>query len=180
MILRFNLLIISSLILFYILLRVIINNNKNYVDTKKETLNFSLFVSTLIIIAATILPRKLGVGFREFEIYNLIPFKVLIDTYTNYSLEYFLYQAVGNFMVFIPFGFFSYYNLKSVKKAILLSLVMTLSVEFIQGFIPYRFCEIDDVWLNTLGGTFGSFIAYSLNLFSNLILKNTKISDIES
>ena len=82
-------------------------------------------------------------------------------------------------MLFIPFGFFSYYKLKSIRKAMLLSLTMTLSVEIIQGFIPYRFCEIDDIWLNTSGGTFGSFIAYSLNLSFNLISKNIKSSDIE-
>ena len=172
MLIKLNLLILSSLTLLYIVLRIIINNNKN-IDIKKEFINLSLFISILIIITVTVLPRRLDVGFREFEIYNLIPFKVLIDIYTNYSLGHFLYQSVGNFMLFVPFGFFSYYKLKSIKKTILLSLTITLSVEFIQGFIPYRFCEIDDVWLNTLGGTFGSIIAHSLNLYFNLISKSS-------
>lgn len=29
---------------------------------------------------------------------------------------------------------------------------LTLLVEFTQGFILYRFCEIDDLWLNALDG----------------------------
>ena len=80
-------------------------------------------------------------------------------------------------MMFVPFGFFSYCRFKSIKKAILLSLAMTLSVEFIQGFLPYRFCEIDDVWLNTSGGTFGALVGYSFNLFFGLV---SRYSDIES
>jgi len=82
-------------------------------------------------------------------------------------------------MLFIPFGFFSYLKFKSIEKSILLSLSMTLCVEFIQGFIPYRFCEIDDIWLNTLGGTIGSCMAYSLNSFSGVILEHITNSDIE-
>lgn len=52
---------------------------------------------------------------------------------------------------------------KNTKKTILLVLFTTLTVEFIQGFIPYRFCEIDDIWLNTLGGYIGILIAKIIN-----------------
>lgn len=49
------------------------------------------------------------------------------------------------------------------------SLSLTLFIESIQGFIPYRFCEIDDVWLNTLGGFLGSYIYIKfINYFRNL------------
>lgn len=179
MLLKLNLIILSLLILFYSVSRIIINRNK-HVDIKKEVINLSLFMSMLVIVSATILPRQLGTGFREFEIYNLTPFKVVTYIYNNYSLEYFLYQTVGNFMLFIPFGFFSYCKFKSIKKAIILSLAMTLSVELIQGFIPNRFCDIDDIWLNTSGGILGSIAAYFLISSFNLISKNMKISDIES
>jgi glycopeptide antibiotics resistance protein len=180
LVLEFNLTILGLFILAYILFRVLIIIISKHIDIEKETLNLFLFLSIIPIIAATMFPIRFGVEYKGFEIYNLIPLKVPINIYNNHSFEYFLYQTVGNFMLFIPFGFFSYCRFKSIKKAILLSLAMTLSVEIIQGFIPYRFCEIDDVWLNTSGGSFGSCVAYSLNLFSNLISKNTRSSDIKS
>lgn len=91
--------------------------------------------------------------FQGFEIYNLIPFKVPIDIFINHNLLYFFHQVFGNIALFIPYGFFMFIKAnKNTKKTILLVLFTTLTVEFIQGFIPYRFCEIDDIWLNTLGG----------------------------
>lgn len=179
-VLEFNLTVLGLFLLIYILFRMVINVIQKYIDMQIEILNLALFISIIPIIAATMFPIRFDVEYKGFEIYNLIPFKVLKDLYTNYSLEYFLYQTVGNFMLFIPFGFFSYCRFKSIKKAILLSLAMTLSVEIIQGFIPYRFCEIDDIWLNTSGGTFGAIIAYTHNFFFNLMSKNIKSSNIEN
>ena len=46
------------------------------------------------------------------------------------------------------------------KRTILACFMLTLFVEITQGFIPYRFCEIDDIWLNTLGGTIGAYSHY--------------------
>jgi len=177
LILEFNLKVLSLFILVYIIFRVVMGIISKHIYIEKETLNLFLFFSIITIIAATMFPIRFGAEYKGFEIYNLIPLKVPIDMYNNKSFRYFLYQVVGNFMLFFPFGFFSYCKFKSIKKSILLSLTMTLSVEFIQGFIPYRFCEIDDVWINTSGGTFGSLVAYSSNLFFSLV---SRYSDIES
>ena len=48
-------------------------------------------------------------------------------------------------------------------KTILLILFTTLTVEFIQGFIPYQFCKIDDLWINTLGGYIGIILSSIIN-----------------
>ncbi|XTR37200.1 VanZ family protein [Paraclostridium tenue] len=47
---------------------------------------------------------------------------------------------------------------------------LTLLVEFTQEFIPYRFCEIYDLWLNTLVGFCGAKLYFNIQM-SFLIYK---------
>lgn len=136
---------------------------------KKQFLNLCIFLSILLIVSQTLFPIRTDIGFTKFEIYNLIPFKVLHYLYTNYSFTYFCYQAFGNIAMFVPLGYFLYLKTNS-KKALLIAFLATLTVEFIQGFIPYRFCEIDDIWLNTLGACIGIIIAKT-----NIKVFNTKL-----
>ena len=92
----------------------------------------------------------------------------------EYPLGQFIYNVIGNIVLFIPFGFFIYIKFEKNKtKALLVVLIMTLGVEFIQGFIPYRFCDIDDIILNTFGGYIG-IIIYNI-LFSKFNNKLKKI-----
>ena len=84
--------------------------------------------------------------------------------FTQHSFGYFLYQVLGNIALFVPFGFFIFIKTnKNIKKSLLIIFAITLGVEIIQGFIPYRFCEIDDLWLNTLGGYTGLTISSITN-----------------
>ena len=64
---------------------------------------------------------------------------------------------------------------KNKTKTLLAVFIMTLGVEFIQGFIPYRFCDIDDIILNTFGGYLG-IIIYNI-LFSKF---NNKLKKIQT
>lgn len=135
-------------------------------------------MSVISIIAATLFPIRFNIPYKGFEIYNYIPFKVPITLYMKYGFEYFLYQTLGNVALFVPFGFFVYIKSKfNLKITILTCFLLTLLIEFTQGFIPYRFCEIDDLWLNTLGGFLGAkihiyylkFISRYKNLDTNTI-----------
>ena len=94
----------------------------------------------------------------------------------EYPLGQFIYNVIGNIVLFIPFGFFIYIKCEKNKhKTLLAVLIMTLGVEFIQGFIPYRFCDIDDIILNTFGGYLG-IIIYNI-LFSKF---NNKLKKIQT
>lgn len=136
--------------------------NKNIIF-KNEVTNFGLYISIVFIISATLFPIKTDVLFEGFNIYNLIPFKVPIMIYQNSSLMYFLYQVIGNILLFVPFGFFVYSKSGfNVRVSILSVLFMTLFIEIVQGFIPYRFCEIDDILLNSFGGVIGIFSYFML------------------
>ena len=95
----------------------------------------------------------------------------------EYPLGQFIYNVIGNIVLFIPFGFFMYIKFEKNKtKALLTVFIMTLGVEFIQGFIPYRFCDIDDIILNTFGGYLGIIIYNILFLKFNNKLKKIQIT----
>ena len=138
-------------------------------------------MSVISIIAATLFPIRFNIPYKGFEIYNYISFKLPITLYMKYGFEYFLYQTLGNVALFVPLGFFVYSKSKfNLKITIFTCFLLTLLIEFTQGFIPYRFCEIDDLWLNTLRGFLGAkvhiyylkFISKYKNLDTNIIKKS--------
>lgn len=179
MTIKFNLTVLIIFIYMYTFFRglyVFIKNKK--VSISSEITNFQLYLSIIFIIYATLFPIRLNVSFEGFEIYNLIPLKVPFMLYRDYSFSYFIYQTFGNIALFIPFGFFVYNKTEfNIKRSIIACFMLTLFVEITQGFIPYRFCEIDDIWLNTLGGTIGSCSHYIyLKLRSTYTLPKQKSS----
>lgn len=169
MVIEFNLIVLITFISMYIFFRglCLLIENKS-IKFKNEIINFGLYMSMVAVFAATLFQIRFDVAFEGFEIYNLVPFKVPIMIYKNHSIWYFLYQTVGNILLFVPFGFFVYYKTSfNMKRTVLACLSLTLFVEITQGFIPYRFCEIDDIWLNTLGGTIGAYSCYICLKFKN-------------
>ena len=142
-----------------------------------DILNLFLFLSILFIISLTLFPIRLGYKFEGFEIFNIVPFKIILKMLFEYPLGQFIYNVIGNIVLFIPFGFFIYIKFEKNKTKTLLAIfIMTLGVEFIQGFIPYRFCEIDDIILNTFGGYIGIIIYNILFLKFNNKIKKIQIT----
>jgi glycopeptide antibiotics resistance protein len=101
---------------------------------------------------------------------NLLPFTEIIRCFKYYdSLPkgFFLSNFVGNIIAFIPFGFL-FASLLSYKKrftcllTVLVSALLSAMVEIIQFVTRTGSCDIDDVILNTLGGTIGYIIFYVL------------------
>ena len=168
MVIEFSGLILLGITFLYLVISTIYKYIKNIsINYKSEILNFSLFLSILFIISLTLFPIRLGYKFEGFEI-------LIIKMLFEYPLEQFIYNVIGNIVLFIPFGFFIYIKFEKNKtKALLAVFIMTLGVEFIQGFIPYRFCDIDDIILNTFGGYIG-IILYNI-LFSKFNNKLKKI-----
>lgn len=164
MIIEFSKFIFLDVTFFYLGIVIIydyfMNNKFNYKD---KFISLCLLLSFIFIISQTLFPIKLDTNFDSFEVYNLIPFKVPISIYINYDFYYFIHQVFGNIALFILFGFFTFLKNSNVKKSILIIFLLTLSIEFIQGFISYRFCEIDDMWLNFLGGYIGIIICKIIN-----------------
>ena len=177
MIINFNFIVLLTFILAYIsFMSLILVLNGTKFNLKKEFINFGLYMSVIAVIAATLFPIRFNIPYKGFEIYNYIPFKIPITLYMKYGFEYFFYQTLGNVALFVPFGFFVYTKSKfNLKITILTCFLLTLLIEFTQGFIPYRFCEIDDLWLNTLGGFIGAKLSIYYLKFND---KYKKINNI--
>lgn len=91
---------------------------------------------------------------------NFVPLRE-IGRYTIGSDKFFK-NIIGNILMFIPYGFFSSYIIgnKKMSVAIILTLIVTLSIEFTQLYIG-RIFDIDDVILNLCGGILG-FLFYKV------------------
>lgn len=157
--------------------------------TKKKKTNWyheiGLFVFVLFIVglaSQTIIP-KFEFGINGFGIVkngihktNLIPFKVLFETYNevfvNGYVNYFLINFLGNIIMFMPIGFFIPLLWKlSNKKIIAIGFCSSLFIEFCQLFLA-RGTDIDDLVLNTIGVCLGLLVyKFLYKNFKNFIIK---------
>ena len=96
---------------------------------------------------------------------NFIPFKEIFRY--NIGTDKFTRNIFGNIIMFIPYGFFASYYLKNKKISIILvlSLIVSFTIEFVQLYIG-RVFDIDDVILNTIGAIIGYLLYIILNKIS--------------
>ena len=92
---------------------------------------------------------------------NFIPFKEIMRY--NITSRLFFKNVLGNMIMFLPFGFFVSYYLKSEKLTLPLFLILiaSISIEVVQLLIG-RVFDVDDIILNILGGLMGYGIYYIL------------------
>lgn len=85
---------------------------------------------------------------------NLVPFSEI----TRYEIgtKLFLYNVVGNIIIFIPFGYLigNYVKPKKFWPVFITTLIVSVVIEFVQLQIGRSF-DIDDILLNILGGIIG-------------------------
>ena len=88
---------------------------------------------------------------------NFIPFREIM----RYSItsRLFLKNVLGNMIMFLPFGFFISYYLKSdrVNTPLLLTFIASIAIELVQMSIG-RVFDVDDILLNLIGGLLGYFV----------------------
>ena len=93
--------------------------------------------------------------------YNLILFKEIKRFYIYRDIvgtEAFLLNTAGNVVCFMPFGFFLPIISPRFGKwylMLILSFLLTLSIETIQLVFKVGSFDVDDMFLNTLGGIAG-------------------------
>lgn len=101
---------------------------------------------------------------------NFVPFREIL----RYKIgsKYFMWNVVGNIMIFIPFGFLLGLYLKSKRatKPVIITLITSLTIEFVQMYIGRSF-DVDDIILNCIGGFIGSIIFITLNSFKTHLPK---------
>lgn len=99
--------------------------------------------------------------------YNIMPFKTIIDllgNYHKYGFIFWIYNLLGNIVVFIPLGVLITLVLKrcSIKNTLSISFFIIVLAELIQLFTRLGVFDIDDIILNLvgclIGYAFGSLI----------------------
>lgn len=159
----------------WIIVRVIVlinkyKNKEKYIFLREIVVNIFM-IYLFILISLVILPVDTNESyFSGFTIYekmniNLLPFRDFFEgKYTNINLV--KNNLIGNTLLLFPFTLYLCLRksgLRNFKKAILVTFLISLSIETIQLIMncllivpQLRAVDIDDLIMNTLGG----FIAY--------------------
>ena len=142
-----------------------------------EILNLLFIIYVLLLFELlTGTENSLGSGI------NYIPFKEIMRY--KFGSKMFIYNVLGNILIFVPFGYFisRYIKPKKVWPIIIDALITSVTVETVQLKIGRSF-DIDDVMLNIVGGVVGYFVYVALDaIYKHLpkILQKDFIYDVLS
>lgn len=128
--------------------------NKKVMVYHKEILSL-LFLWYILILFQVVTFQDVSWSTSNYE-----PFKEIFRYKMGERLFY--KNVVGNFMMFVPYGFFVSYYLKFKKgyEIILMSLITSATIEYIQLVIG-RVFDVDDIILN-IGGALVGYAIYKL------------------
>lgn len=157
--------------------------------------SFILYMITVYFLVILPLPKIEDVVYQEGMI-RLVPFTFISDflresslvitnpsTYLKALKEPCFYTVAFNILMTVPFGMYLRYYFKcNLKKVMVSSFLLSLFFELTQltglYFIypyPYRFFDVDDLLMNTLGGVFGYFL---MGVFVNFLPTREEIDDV--
>ena len=131
-----------------------------YLNIHREKFVFyKEFLNLLFIIYVLMLYELLtNVETNVNSGYNLVPFTEI--TRYKFGSNAFMYNVIGNILLFVPFGYFvsGYIKASKVSHILAVSIISSLTVEVVQLQIGRSF-DIDDVLLNVTGAIVG-FLLY--------------------
>ena len=140
---------------------------------KKEFIVYRELASLIFIIYVLCLFYVVTFQDVSWSSSNFIPFKEMFRY--QFGSRLFFKNVIGNMLLFMPYGFFTAYYLKleKPKAVIILSLLVSTTIEFTQLAIG-RVFEIDDLILNFMGAMVGFYVYYLLNKINHLLPKFLK------
>lgn len=154
--LTWPMILISIVIIVSLRITYLIKNHKHLV-LYKELLMLSFIIYILCLFQVVTFQDD-----ASWNNNNFIPLKEIF----RYKLgsDLFLKNVLGNILLFMPFGFFTshYLNLKKSYIIIILTLIASISIEFVQMSIG-RIFDVDDIILNGVGGLLGYVVYKNLN-----------------
>lgn len=146
---------------------------------KKKIVLYKELLMLIFIIYALCLFHVVTYQDVNFGTNNFIPFKEIFRY--DFGTPKFIKNIVGNIIMFIPFGFFASYFLKSKKLALplILTIILTCTIETVQYYIG-RVFDIDDIILNVIGGIIGFLLYVVVDVLQSKIpgLKNNSILNL--
>lgn len=169
---NFPMIIIFSVVIVSIRLVYIIVHKEKFVFYKELLMFLFLIYALLLFYVVTFQDLNYGTN-------NFIPFHEI--TRYEFGSKYFIHNIVGNILLFIPFGFFISYIMKTKKiyAPLIISIITSLTIEFTQLKIGRTF-DVDDIILNLVGAIIGYIIYLTIklledkfpNIFSKDYIKN--------
>lgn len=122
----------------------------------KEFLNLVFIIYILLLyqlLTSTELNTASGI--------NIVPFTEIFRYKIGSTL--FMYNVIGNILIFVPFGYFvsSYVKATKFSHILFISVITSLTVELVQLQIGRSF-DIDDIILNVTGSIIGFLLFIGL------------------
>ncbi len=146
-----------------IFLVVLITIRVGYLRINHEKLVFYReFINLMFVIYILLLYQLLTTTeLNKMSGLNIVPFTEIF----RYEIgsPSFIYNVIGNILIFIPFGYFVSMYMKATKFSHILavSLITSLTVELVQLHIGRSF-DIDDIILNVSGSILGFLLFIGL------------------
>ena len=135
-------------------------------------------VTFLLLLAATavIIAMTMAVGGKTYSKVDPIPFedlrhlahRIAHRPISTQILSAILVPIVANVLLFLPWAFFLFLFLYTVKRPTVQTYVLTLllglsfscTIEAVQYFLPTRVADINDIIWNTVGTLFGAILGH--------------------
>jgi len=163
--------------------RICVLSKRKTPTTFWHEMGIILFLLFMVgLFSQTIIPRLefsgTGIGIVQAgdSGINLIPFKIFADSIREFQTgnrSYFIINLLGNIGMFLPIGFFIplLWRERNFRSTVLITFLVSLFIELCQ--LPQsRWTDIDDLWMNTLGGVAGYGVYWGIKrLFPELTAK---------
>ena len=174
----------SALPMLIIFIVVICTVRISYIRStnQKIILHNEIFNSLFIIYVLLLFELLTGTENSYGSGINNIPFKEIMRY--EFGSKMFIYNVLGNILIFVPFGYFisRYVKPKKILPIIVDALITSVTVETVQLKIGRSF-DIDDIILNIAGAIIGYFVYIAFDaLYKHLpkILQKDFIYDVIS
>lgn len=156
-------------IIYFIVKLLIKHKDTDYIADysrfiKNTTVCFIIYYIIILIYCFIMVRSKSA----ERPVPNLIPFKMITETFSSGSLDYELFFLfLANIFIFLPLGIFVPAVTTNKTFLLLFPVVLSIGIELSQYFIGNGHPDIDDVILNI----FGFYLGILFKIIVDLILK---------
>jgi len=169
--------IIVSVVVLILLRIIYLIKNKQKIVLYKDLTYLSFVIYLLSLFQLVTLQDAVS-----WSTNNFVPLKEI--TRYNIGSTLFIKNVIGNILLFVPFGLFISYILKSKRwfEPFIITIICSLTIEIVQLSIG-RVFDVDDILLNLIGGVIGYLLYKLLRYISNKLpkwLKNVYFLDFVS
>ena len=177
----FHSIVNSALPMLIIFIVVICTVRISYIRSTNQKIILHNEIFNLLFIIYVLLLFELLTGTENSygSGINNIPFKEIMRY--EFGSKMFIYNVLGNILIFVPFGYFisRYVKPKKILPIIVDALITSVTVETVQLKIGRSF-DIDDIILNVIGGIVGFLVFIGLDAIRSKIkiFRNDTVLDI--